>query len=84
MNRVLVIMLEDEDSRFEFYMKGVKRSNLDDTIVRYELVYDYVRLCGTGSTKSYNNRIFGDFEKLMNKLLLDGFKPVTYETMKFA
>ena len=83
--RKMIIMLEDDDTRYEFYMKGIKRSNIDDTIVRWELRYDLIHNMGLGSSHTTGHRIVCDtFETFVEKLLLKGFEPVTYDTRKFA
>ena len=81
----MLIMLENNDTRYEFYMQGIKRSNIDDTIVRWELRYDVKHNLTLGSTLSYNNRLLGHtFEEFVEKLLLEGFEVVTFSTRKFA
>ena len=78
-------MLENSDTRYEFYMQGIKKSNFDDTIVRWELRYDLIHKMSLGSSHKSGNRIVCDtFETFVEKLVLKGFKPVTYDTMKFA
>lgn len=85
MNKQMIIMLENEDTRYEFYMQGIKRSNVDDTIVRYELQYNYIHNLGLGSSVTYGLHLFGEsLEQLIERLLMKGFKPVTYQTKKFA
>ena len=81
----MIIMLENSDTRYEFYMQGIKRSNIDDPIVRWELRYDYIHNMTLGSSHTTGNRIVCDtFETFVEKLLLKGFEPVTYDTRKFA
>ena len=83
--REMIIMLEDNDTRYEFYMAGIKESNVSDKIVRWELRYDRIHSMVLGSEVSLSNRVIGlTFEQLLNNLLLKGFKPVTFETKKFA
>ena len=83
--REMIIMLEDNDTRYEFYMAPIKENNVSDKIVRYELRYDRIHSMTLGSEVSHGNRVLGDtFEQLVSKLLLKGFKPVTFETKKFA
>lgn len=83
--REMLIMLENEDTRYEFYMQGIKRSNVSDVIVRWEIRYDLTHKMTLGGTKSYGNRVIGcTFEELVSRLLLKGFKQVTFETKKFA
>ena len=83
--REMIIMLEDNDTRYEFYMYGIKESNVSDKIVRWELRYDRIHSMVLGSEVSMSNRVLGlTFEQMLNNLLLKGFKPVTFETKKFA
>ena len=78
-------MLENSDTRYEFYMQGIKRSNIDDTIVRWELRYDLIHKMSLGSSHTSGHRIVCDtFETFVEKLLLKGFETVTYYTRKFA
>ena len=81
----MIIMLENNDTRYEFYMKGIKKSNVNDTIVRWELRYDCIHRMTNGSSHTTGNRIScGTFETFVEKLLLNGFESVTYDTRKFA
>lgn len=85
MERINLVMLENEDTRYEFYMQGIRRSNIDDTIVEYELKYDrYQLLSSTGGTVSFGNRLYDDFERFVEKLLLKGFRKVDHNTKSFS
>lgn len=80
--RKMIVMLENDDTRYEIYMQGIERSNLDSTIVRWELRYEYIHKMSLGSSHSTGNRIYGEFEKFVSSLLLKGFNLVT--DRKFA
>ena len=85
MRRVMLIMLENEDTRYEFYMRGIKESNVSDKIVRWELRYNLIHNMVLGGTMSFDNKVIGQtFEGLVSKLLLKGFEVVTFETKNFA
>ena len=74
----LIIMLESEehDYRYEFYLCGIKTSNVDPTICKYE-IHEKVckRLClGSTCTDNYiNNNSFID---IVNHLVCQGFVEV--------
>lgn len=82
----MLIMLESQDTRYEVYMQGIKRSNVDDTIVRWEARYNcFMRFPSGSSSASYGNRIaLTTLEDFIEDLLLSGYEVVTYETKKFA
>jgi len=83
--RNMIIMLENDDTRYEFYMAAIKESNVSDKIARWELRYDRIHSLVLGSEVSFSNRLVGvTFEQMISNLLLKGFKPVTFETKKFA
>lgn len=74
--RTMLIKLENEEARYEIFMQGIRKSNVDDTIVRYELRYDYYQKLTFGSSLSHDNRIYKPLEKFIENLLLKGFKKV--------
>lgn len=80
--REMIVMLENDDTRYEIYMQGVERSNLDSTIVKWELRYEHIHKMSLGSSHDSGNRIYGGFEEFVSNLLLKGFHVVT--TRKFA
>ena len=83
----MIIMLENNDSRYEFYMKGIKRSNVDDTIVRWELRYDYIHRMVNGSSHTTGNRILcGTFETIVEKLhhIDRGYEEFEYKLQKLG
>lgn len=83
--RKMIIMLENDNTRYEFYMQGIKKSNIDNTIVRWELRYDLIHKMSLGSSHTTGHRIVRDtFETFVEKLLLEGFEEVTFSTRKFA
>lgn len=85
MNRQYLIMMEKAgDTRYEFYLQGIERSNLDSTIVRWELRYDRIKNLGTGSSVSFGNREYGKLDEVITKLTNAGFVPVTFETKTFC
>ena len=81
--RTMLIMLENEDTRYEFYMEPIYKSNIDSTVVRYELRYKRVHHLTLGSSVS-DSRVIGSVENFISDLLVKGYKEVTFETKKFA
>lgn len=80
----MIIMLEDENTRYEFYLQGIQRSNIDKTIVRCEIRYKIIQRGVYGSSVSYGTLYGKTLQEEINLLLSKGFKEVTFETMKFA
>lgn len=82
-----MIMLENPEGtmRYDFFLVGIKRSNIDSTIVRYEPHYRYHQFLGTGSTVCEDKfRSREDGNQFFLKLKSEGWKVVDFNTMSFA
>ncbi len=74
--RTMIITLKNEKARYEIFMRGIKKSNIDDEIVGYELRYDCFQKLTFGSSLSTDNILHEPLEKFISDLLLKGFKKV--------
>ena len=84
MNNKLLLMLESETIRYEFYLVGIARSNVDRTLVRYELCYNRIESMALGSSVTRGARLHQNFDEFVNMLVAKGFREVTIHTKKFA
>ena len=79
----LIIMLEKDDVRYEYYLYGIKTSNVDPTICKYEVRERRVRRLIGGSTEA-TNTVYDDVINRINHLICTGFHEVTFKTRSFA
>lgn len=82
--KVLMLESDDKKTRYEFYTKAVRKSNVDDTISYYE---PHVRHCvnlGLGCTKSETIISVEDGNSLYLNLLHNGFHKVDFKSKSFA
>lgn len=71
-----ILVLEDNEAKYEIYMQSVERSNVDNTIVRWELRYDYICKSFTGCSVTYGNRMHESFESFVSHALMAGMQIV--------
>jgi hypothetical protein len=69
----MIIVLENNGSKYEIYMRGIHRSNYDNTIVRWEAEYNHIQELTTGASVTYGNRIH-KLEQFISDLLSKGYK----------
>lgn len=71
-----ILILEDSEAKYEIYMQSVERSNVDSTIVGWELRYDYICKFSTGCSVTHGNRMNESFESFVSHALMHGMQIV--------
>lgn len=82
--RKMIIMLEDKDTRYEIYLQGIERSNIDNTIVGYETRYNVIQNLTFGASAHHGQMLRGNLDDFISNLISKGFEVVTHKTKKFA